>query len=493
MRPVAWRPPAEQVVIKAVRRAKLFVFLRLHRHELFDEEFQAELAQAYADRPKGQPPVPPAQLALATILQAYTGVSDDEVVEATIMGLSSVGGPVLAGWLIDADYFGTSWRMIFLINLPLGLIALAGAIAFLPRGDRATASRLDVTGAILVAGAAALLVYPVVQGRTLGWPAWTFLLMGASIAMFALFGWYETRKQRAGSEPLVIPALFRKRAFTGGLVAGLAFFTAIVGFSLILTVYLQIGLGYSPLKAGLSVLPQAAGAVIGFIAAGAGLASKLGRTLIHVGTATMAVGILGVYLILRVASIPVTPWQLAPALVVMGIGMGMVLAPFFDIVLVGVESHETGSASGTLTALQQFGSALGVAVMGTIFFGLLAGHVTASVNQALPSLRTHLAASAVASPQQDTIIADLRACIHDRATATDAAAQPASCNQLDTAVHATGSTQVANLVDVTTSDAWSGLPSIRGARFACWCVWPTMAMTCTSTNAYGGLREPLLW
>ena len=90
MRPVVWRPPvepspAEQAVIKAVRRAKLFVFLRQHRHELFDEEFQAELAGAYADRPKGQPPVPPAQLALATILQAYTGVSDDEVIEATVM------------------------------------------------------------------------------------------------------------------------------------------------------------------------------------------------------------------------------------------------------------------------------------------------------------------------------------------------------------------------------------------------------------------------
>ncbi len=90
VRPVVWRPPAEPspaelAVIKAVRRAKLFVFLRLHRHELFDEQFQAELAQAYADRPKGQPPVPPAQLALATILQAYTGVSDDEVIEATVM------------------------------------------------------------------------------------------------------------------------------------------------------------------------------------------------------------------------------------------------------------------------------------------------------------------------------------------------------------------------------------------------------------------------
>ena len=90
MRPVVWRPPAEpspaeQAVIKAVRRAKLFVFLRLHRHELFDEPFQAELAAAYADSPKGQPPVPPARLALATILQAYTGVSDDEVIEATVM------------------------------------------------------------------------------------------------------------------------------------------------------------------------------------------------------------------------------------------------------------------------------------------------------------------------------------------------------------------------------------------------------------------------
>src|SRR5436305_9082973 len=90
VRPVVWRPPAEtspaeQAVIKAVRRAKLFVFLREHRHELFDEPFQVELARAYADSPRGQPPVPPARPALATILQAYTGASDDEVPEAAAM------------------------------------------------------------------------------------------------------------------------------------------------------------------------------------------------------------------------------------------------------------------------------------------------------------------------------------------------------------------------------------------------------------------------
>jgi EmrB/QacA subfamily drug resistance transporter len=299
------------------------------------------------------------------------------------MGISSVAGPVLAGWLIDANYFGTGWRMIFLINLPLGLIAIAGGAAFLPRAHAATASRLDITGAALAAAASALLVYPVVEGRTLGWPPWAFALMAASVAVFAAFGWLETRKERAGGQPLIIPALFRKPAFTGGLVSGLAFFTAITGFSLVLTVYLQIGLGYSPLKAGLTALPQAAGSVAGFIAAGAGLATRLGRTCIHIGTATMAAGILAVILTLNIAAIPVTPWELASALAVMGAGMGLVLAPFFDIVLAGVEPHETGSASGTLTAVQQFGSALGVAVMGSIFFGLLTGPTRAAFTAAL--------------------------------------------------------------------------------------------------------------
>lgn len=288
-----------------------------------------------------------------------------------VMGLSSVGGPVLAGWLIGADYLGTGWRMIFLINVPIGLAAFLVGLRFLPRTQQATASRLDIVGAVLVAAAAGLLVYPVVQGRELGWPAWTFLLMVASVVVFTVFGWYEIRIQSRGRDPLVIPGLFGKRAFTGGLISGLTFFTALVGFSLVLTVYLQLGLGYSPLKAGLTLLPQALGSVAGFVAAGAGLAAKLGRTLIHVGTAAIALGLTGVYLTLREVAPPLTPWQLAPALALSGIGMGLVLAPFFDIVLAGVEPEETGSASGSLTAVQQFGSALGAAVLGTVFFGLL--------------------------------------------------------------------------------------------------------------------------
>jgi len=124
---------------------------------------------------------------------------------------------------------------------------------------------------------------------------------------------------------------------------------------------------YSPLKAGLSVLPQALGSVAGFVAAGAGLAAKLGRTLIHAGTAAIALGLAGVYLTLHEVAAPLTPWQLAPALALTGIGMGLVLAPFFDIILAGVEPAETGSASGSLTAIQQSGSALGAATFALAF------------------------------------------------------------------------------------------------------------------------------
>lgn len=351
-----------------------------------------------------------------------------------VMGLSSVSGPTLAGALIDADLFGTGWRMIYLINLPIGLITVVGGWRFLPRTRGDATIRLDLVGAALVSLAAVLIVYPVVQGRELGWPLWIFGLMAASAVVFAVFGWYEVRKQAGGGQPLVIPSLFRKRAFTGGLVAGLAFFSALTGFALVFTVFLQVGLGYSPLKAGMSALPQAAGSVLGFIAAGSGLSQRFGRLLIHVGTAMSAIGIAVFFLILHGQGTGVSIWPLVPALLVMGIGMGLVLAPFFDIVLAGVEPHETGSASGTLTALQQFGSALGVAVLGTIFFGVLGGQIADAAGDSAAQLRTRLAAAGVPTPRQDTIVRLVQDCGRDSASVKDPQIQPASCRSLGGAI-----------------------------------------------------------
>ncbi|MCA2220461.1 MFS transporter [Nonomuraea aurantiaca] len=288
-----------------------------------------------------------------------------------VMTISSVGGPILAGWLIDADLFGTGWRMIFLINLPLGLAAALAGMRFLPEFRLSNATKLDLVGMLLVSAAAFLLIFPLIQGRELDWPAWTFVSMAASIVVFAVFGRYESRRAASGKDPLVTPSLFRKRAFTGGLVAGLAFFTGMIGLSLVFTLYTQVGLGYSPLKAGLTGLPQAIGGVIGFGLAMSGLQEKLGRGLLQIGTAVMAVGAGVLGLTIHLVDTDVSPWQLSPGLAFVGIGMGLTMAPFFDIVLSGVEPHESGSASGTLTATQQLGGALGSALLGTLFFNLL--------------------------------------------------------------------------------------------------------------------------
>jgi EmrB/QacA subfamily drug resistance transporter len=346
-----------------------------------------------------------------------------------VMGLSAVCGPILAGWLVDADYFGTGWRMIFLINLPLGAAAILGAVRYLPRGRSDSKPRLDIPGMILVSLAALLIIFPLVQGREYDWPVWTFLMMGASVVVFVAFAVYESRRSRAGLDPLVVPSLFRKRGFSGGMVLGLVFFSTMQGFMLVFNLYTQIGLGYSPLKAGLVMVPWSGGMIVGFgIAQGV---VRFGRAVLQAGALVMALGVFGVWLTLDQVGSGVGPWQLLPSLLVTGIGMGLLMAPFFDIVLASVEQHETGSASGTMTAVQQLGGAFGVAILGTAFFGLLGGGIAGAVDHRSDDLRGQLTAAHVAPAAQERIVSGLRTCTSDRATAKDPAATPASCARLE--------------------------------------------------------------
>jgi len=350
-----------------------------------------------------------------------------------VLGLSAVGGPILAGWLVGADYFGSGWRMIFFINLPLGIFAVLGAIKFLPEYRSERVPRLDTFGVLLAAAGAFLLLFPLVQGRELDWPVWIFVMLAGGIIVFGLFGVVEARRERAGRDPLVTPSLFGKRAFTSGLVVGLVFFAALIGTGLVFTLYLQIGLGYSPLKAGLTTLPQALGTVAGFIAAGSGLSEKLGRKLLLIGTAIMMVGTIGTAVTVQLAGPSINPYQLIPALVLLGAGMGLAMAPFFNIVLAGVDDEETGSASGALTSVQQLGGAFGIAVLGTIFFGLLPGAVGHHVDRSAGELRTQLTAASVPAAQQPAIESGIRACLLDRVTEKDPDAQPASCQSAGSA------------------------------------------------------------
>ncbi|WP_265447062.1 MFS transporter [Flexivirga meconopsidis] len=289
-----------------------------------------------------------------------------------VMGLGAVGGPILAGWLTDADILGLSWRAIFAINIPIGVLALLGAVRFLPKNRPDRGLGVDLLGTGLAAAGMFLLVYPLVQGRELDWPLWCFAMIAGSLVAFVLFAYVERSRDRSGRSTLVVPSLFTKRAFTGGLVTGLAFFSALMGTSLILTLYVQAGLGYTPVQAGLTSVPQAVGMILGF-GIGQALTARIGRSTMHLGFLIVIAGLALFAGTIGWSGDAINALRLAPSLAVIGIGMGMAMTPFFDIVLSGVDDHESGSASGSMTAVQQIGAALGVAVLGTVFFGHVDG------------------------------------------------------------------------------------------------------------------------
>ena len=146
-----------------------------------------------------------------------------------------------------------------------------------------------------------------------------------------------------------------------------------MGMTIVFTLFVQYGLGYTPFRAGLAGVAQALGMVVGFVAAQP-LNQKLGRTLMHIGLAVTLVGYAGFVLTLGVAGDGIGILAMSPSLLVMGLGLGLTMAPFFDLVLAGVDDEESGSASGALTSVQQLGGAFGIAVLGTVFFHVLDGN-----------------------------------------------------------------------------------------------------------------------
>ena len=286
-----------------------------------------------------------------------------------VMGLSSVIGPTLGGFLVTANLFGTGWRMIFLINVPLGLAAVLLAARLVPRDVRSTtATRLDLPGMALVSAAVLLLVYPLVQGRELGWPGWTYAAMAASLPLLALFVLHQRRVSRVSGSPLVEPSLFGNRAFVAALGTGLVFFAAMSGLMLALTLMMQLGCGWTALHAGATMIPFSVGIVPGAILGAGVLGPRYGRRVLQGGMLLAALGSLGLWATFAHGGLGTSSWELIPGMLVTGFGMGLLMAPFFDIALAGVTDEQSGSASGVLNAVQQLGGSIGVAALGTGFF-----------------------------------------------------------------------------------------------------------------------------
>src|SRR5207248_2581556 len=199
-----------------------------------------------------------------------------------VMGLSAMLGPIVAGGLISANVLGTGWRMIFLVNVPVGLAALVLGARTLPAGVRSGARRLDLPGALLAGAGMFLLVFPLAQGHSLGWPAWLFGMLAASVLVLAGFGWYQVRRQRAGRDPLVEPSVFRHRSYSAGIVFSIVFTGSLGGIVMIFNVFLQNGLGFTPWHSAVTTAPWAAGAFIGSAVGGIAMAG-LGRRVLLAG------------------------------------------------------------------------------------------------------------------------------------------------------------------------------------------------------------------
>jgi EmrB/QacA subfamily drug resistance transporter len=276
-----------------------------------------------------------------------------------VSALAGIGGPILAGVLIAWNLGGLDWRLIFLINVPLGAFVILGALAWMPadHGDRS--ARLDPLGAILVAAGSAALILPLIQGREAGWPWWTFTMLAAAALAFAALA----RRQLPRPSPILAPAQLRKRPFVAGLSVAVVLFAGSGGLMLLLSLFLQLGLHYSALHTGLALTPVAVGIAASSLLVPA-LSPRLGRRLLHVGLGVELLGVLGFAV---VAAAGTTDGAFAAAGLVSGLGLGLLFGPLIQSTLSVAAPDEVGSASGAVNAVQQIATALGVAVLGTVF------------------------------------------------------------------------------------------------------------------------------
>lgn len=285
------------------------------------------------------------------------------------MGLGAVFGQLIGGVLIRADLFGLDWRACFLINLPIGLAALALVPRAVPESRAPQRPGLDNAGVLLVTAALLTLVLPLIEGRAQGWPLWTWVCLAASPVLFAVFGVHQHRQVRRGGHPLVHTGLFRGRTFSVGMLGQLVFWAGQGSFFLILALYLQQGRGLTALASGV-VFMVIGGGYLATSMVSHLLAARMGRQVLAVGALLMA---LGLGLLWLAAGEHASVAWLVPGLLVDGVGMGMVIAPLTGTMLSGISPQLAGSASGVLSTGQQVAAALGIAVIGIVFYGGL-GH-----------------------------------------------------------------------------------------------------------------------
>jgi EmrB/QacA subfamily drug resistance transporter len=280
-------------------------------------------------------------------------------------GLANICGQILGGYLVSAHPFGLAWQAIFLVNVPIGLVAFVGGILVLTENRSPHASRLDIRGVALLSLTLGCLVYPLIEGRQAGWPAWMLGMVAISVMAFSTFVRHEGRLSSEGGDPLVELSLFRSRRFSIGVLMGLVFYM-LSAFYLTFSVYLQGGLRASPLQAGVATLPFAVGFFLSSLVS-SHVMRWFGNHALTLGFALQVVGFgcVGIVVGSHFA------WGLQEGLACAGLGYGIVMPSVIKAIIGDIDERHAGLASGIVMTTLQVGAALGVALVGGVFYGVL--------------------------------------------------------------------------------------------------------------------------
>jgi EmrB/QacA subfamily drug resistance transporter len=308
----------------------------------------------------------------ATIQLSFTGSQRSKAFGAlgATIGASIALGPVLGGLIIAGAGAHAGWRWVFLVNLFIGAVALPMAAWLLPRGRSRVRRRFDPAGLCLLSAGLLLLLIPLVEGEQAGWPAWCYVCFGGCVAAFALLGWWEVRAERRGRDPVLKPSLLAQSSFSAGAIFAVVYFAGFTSVFFTISILWQEGLARSALMTGLVAVPFSLGSLAS-AAISDQLSARMGRMVLVTGCAAVGTGLALAALVIHLTAPVPGGWYLAGPLLVAGLGSGMGIAPNQDFVLARVPRQEAGTASAILGTAQRLGSAIGIAVIGTVLFGTL--------------------------------------------------------------------------------------------------------------------------
>ncbi|WP_412539127.1 MFS transporter [Longispora sp. K20-0274] len=308
---------------------------------------------------------------LAAIQANFTGGDRQRAlgVFGAVIGAAGAVGQVFGGWLLSADVAGLGWRPLFLVNAPVGIVALLVCRRLVPETRSPAASRVDVWGSFSLAVAIALVLLPVTLGRASGWPLWTWLCLAAAAPVGAGFFVSQSRAERSGGTPLLPPSLLRLPAARRALVSITLFAMCIGGFLFTTAITLQVGHGFTPVEAGLTMAPCTL-AFLGVAVFNGRLVARYGIRLLVAGALAFALGLAG-YGAVVALSPQVTVLGAALPLAVAGLGWAALLVPLIGLVLASLPADRAGLAGGVLSTAMQIGLALGASALGSVLFAIV--------------------------------------------------------------------------------------------------------------------------